>query len=415
MNDRPLLAPFSGWLIRPDWADRVVAGAYDAKTPAQRRAAVESNPYSYFGVTRSLEDAPAGETPSDDELLAMGAVTLTRILDADAFAPTGRSVFYAYRLSYHEHSQTGLVGALDINGLFDGRVLTHENVRQVRANLLGRHLSVVGATSSPIALTHRVNPSLQNLMRSASEAVPDLDHVVEGVRHQVWAMTEADTLAASAALTDEVMYVTDGHHRSAAAVAGRDAHPDDPVFERTLAVLFPDVELRVEAFHRRSFSSNLDTTDGLVEALKTVGSVTEVDDANQAKPAQQGEIGVYSGARWWKLVLNHANHPSALDSLDVERLRREVISDVMGVDELGERSGVDYVPAPSGVGELVSRCDDDGAVGFLVYPTDIADLMAVAEAGDLMPPKSSYFAPKPRSGIFLRVLGCGATSHLPPS
>jgi len=86
-----------------------------------------------------------------------------------------------------------------------------------------------------------------------------------------------------------------------------------------------------------------------------------------------------------------------------------------GVDELGEQSGVDYVPAPSGVAELVSRCDADGAVGFLVYPTDIADLMAVARAGDLMPPKSSYFAPKPRSGIFLRVLGCGATSHLPPS
>ncbi len=415
MKDRQLITPFSGWLVRPEWAERVVAGAYDAKTPRQRRAIVESNPYSYFGVTRSREDAPLGENPSDDDLLAIGAATLTHILDAEAFAPTGHSTFYVYRLTYHEHSQTGLVGALDIDGLFDGRVLTHEKVRQERADLLGRHLAVVGATSSPIALTHRANPELQDLMHRISNGRPALDHVVEGVRHQVWVMTDADTSTASSLLTDDPLFVTDGHHRSAAAVAARATHSDDPAFARTLAVVFPDIELRVEAFHRRSRNPRLNTPEALVEALQTVGSVTEVANASEAEPSEQGEIGVYSGGRWWKLVLSHGTHPSALDSLDVERLRREVISDVMGVDELAERGAVDYVPAPSGVDELAGRCDTDGAVGFLVYPTDIGDLMAVAEAGDLMPPKSSYFAPKPRSGIFLRVLGCGATSHLPPS
>lgn len=415
MSDRNLFEPFAGWLISPEWAERVVAGAYDAKTPAQRRAAVETNPYSYFGVTRSREDAAEGENPTDDDLLAEGATTLTRILDVDAFVPTGRPAFYVYRLTFGAHSQTGIVGALDIDGLFDGRILTHENVRPERASLLGRHLEVVGATSSPIALTHRANRDLQALMAGVSEQPAFVDHVIEDVRHQVWAMDDATTSAASRMMSDEVVYVTDGHHRTAAAVAGRDAHPDDPAFARTLAVLFPDEELRVEAFHRRSPSSAVAGIRELVAALGEVGTVEPVADAAAADPSERGQIGVYSEGHWWKLTLNDADHPSALDSLDVERLRRHVISGVMGVDELGEQSGVDYVPAPSGVAELVSRCDADGAVGFLVYPTDISDLMAVARAGDLMPPKSSYFAPKPRSGIFLRVLGCGATHHLPPS
>ncbi len=415
MSKKPLFAPFAGWLIRPEWAERVVAGAYDAKTPEQRRAAVESNPYSYFGVTRSRDDAIEGDTPSDDDLLAKGAETLTRILDAGAFEPTGRPAFYVYRLTYGQHSQTGLVGALDVDGLFDGRVLTHENVRPKRARLLGRHLEVVGATSSPIALTHRVNHELQALLAEVACGEPDVDHLIEGVRHQIWTMDDAATERAAAMLSDETVYVTDGHHRSAAAVAGRDAHPDDPAFARTLAVLFPDEELRVEAFHRRAPRNAASGIDDLVAALSTVGTVEPVADAAAADPSERGQIGVYSDGNWWKLTLHDADHPTALDSLDVERLRRRVIGEVMGVDELGAKSGVDYVPAPTGVDELVSMCDADGAVGFLVYPTDIADLMAVAEAGDLMPPKSSYFAPKPRSGIFLRVLGCGATSHLPPS
>jgi len=415
MTSRPLFVPFAGWLVKPEWADRVVAGAYDAKTPAQRRAVLESSPYSYFGVTPSREDAKAGESPTDEELLDQGAASLSRILEAGAFAPTGRPTFYAYRLTYHEHLQTGLVGALDLDGLLDGRVLTHENVRPERAQHLGRHLGVVGATSSPIALTHRANPDLQRLLMTASASNPDLDHVIEDVRHQVWTMDAVDTASAAEMLHNETVYVTDGHHRSAAAIAGRDANPGDPAFSRTLAVLFPDVELHIEAFHRRSPRNRFEDDESLAAALESAGTVVSVADAAEAEPSRRGEIGVYSRGRWWKLTLGDHEPLSALESLDVERLRRDVIHGVLGIDELGEKSGVGYVPAPSGVEELTRRCDADDAVGFLVYPTDIADLMAVAEAGDLMPPKSSYFTPKPRSGIFLRVLGRGATSHLPPS
>lgn len=412
---RALFAPFRGWLIEDEWAERVVAGAYDSKTSAERRAAVETNPYSFFGVTRSAEDLAPGDPSNEHDLLRMGAETLSRILEAGAFTPSAHAAFYAYRLGYRGADQTGLVGALDVDGLRDGRVLTHENVRPNRAAQLGRHLEVVGATSSPIALTHKPDERLRAILAGATHRPPDVDHIVEDVHHHVWTLTSDESADVERLLADARVFVTDGHHRSAAALAGRDTHLADEPFARTLAVLFPSDELRVEAFHRRAVDVDLRPVNDLRAALATVGTVTAERDATSAAPRCRGEIGVYHHGRWSRLVLDSLERPSALASLDVERLRRDVIGHVLGIDELAPNSGVDYVPGPSGVGELVARCDADGMLGFVVYPTDINDLMAVAEAGELMPPKSSYFAPKPRSGVFLRVLGTGATAHLPPN
>ncbi len=415
MTRPPLFAPFAGWLIKPDWASRVIAGAYDAKTPAERREIVEANPLSYLGVTRSREDLLAQDEASDEDLLQRGADTLTRIMDASAFEPTGRPALYAYRLTFAGHAQTGIVGALHIDGFGDGRVLTHENVRPIRAKMLSRHLRWVGGTSSPIALTHRANPGVQAILDHATSADPDVDHVVEEVHHQVWTLSDSNSAMVAELLANSVVYVTDGHHRSAAALAGWMARPEDHSFQRTLAVLFPDDALRVEAFHRRSPDRDNRPLDDLLAALATVGTIEPADNHEQARPQRKGEVGVYTHGCWFRLAFDPIERPGALAQLDVERLRRDVIGHVLGVDELEQNSGVDYVPAPTGIEEVIRRCDADGSVGFIVHPTSIEDLMAVADAGELMPPKSSYVAPKPRSGIFLRVLGIGATEHLPPS
>jgi len=415
MTRPPLLAPFAGWLISPEWASSVIAGAYDAKTPAERRVIVESNPLSYLGVTRSRDDLLAQDDSTDDELLQLGADTLTRILATGAFQPTGRPALYVYRLTFAGHAQTGVVGALHVDGFSDGRVLTHENVRPDRAELLSHHLSKVGSTSSPIALTHRADPAVQSILAKAATAPPDVDHIMEEVHHQVWTLDENDSRAVADLLAESVVYVTDGHHRSAAALAAWMARPEDHAFHRTLAVLFPDDALRVEAFHRRSPDRDSRALDELMLALATVGSIETVADHEQARPQGRGQVGVYSHGCWFRLTLDPIERPGALAQLDVERLRRDVIGHVLGVDELEENSGVDYVPAPTGIEEVIRRCDADGSVGFIVHPTSVEDLMAVADANELMPPKSSYVAPKPRSGIFLRILGIGATGHLPPS
>lgn len=430
----PLLAPFQGRLIRPEWAPQVIAGAYDSKTPEQRRAIVEQNPFSYLGVTRSHEDRVEG--CSDAELLKLSTQTLERILRAGAFATSDHAAYYAYRLSspdeggsldagsdehpsapqaHRPFDQTGIVGALDLDGLRDGRVLTHENIRHERASLISDHLSHVGATSSPVSLTHVARPELLEILSSVTLRTPEVDVVADGVRNQVWTFRSDETPVVEPLVEDQVLYVTDGHHRCAAAFAARAANPDRAPFARTLAALFPHDQLRVEAFHRRAPDRSLRSTPELVEALRTVGRVTAVSGAGAAQPTARGEVGIYRNGSWFHLVLDPLERPTPLASLDVERLRRDVIGHVLAVDELAPDSGVDYVPNPAGMAELMSRCDADGHVGLLVYPTDINDLMAVAAAGDLMPPKSSYLEPKPPSGVFLRALGVGVTEDSGPS
>lgn len=414
MTRAPLFAPFAGWLIRPEWAARVIAGAYDAKSPAERRAIVDSNPYSYLGVTRSAEDLAAGDDASAEDLLDRGAETLTTILDADAFEPTGRPTLYAYRLTFAGHSQTGIVGALLVDGFADGRVLTHENVRPNRARHLARHLQWVGATSSPIALTHRADPEIVRVLDAATEREPNVHHVVEEVLHEVWPLDDDEAAIVAAALADATVYVTDGHHRSAAAIAGAEDR-SDPQFARTLAVLFPDDALRIEAFHRRIPDRlGRDATE-IAAALATYGSITEVGTLEEARPQHPREVGVYHQGRWFRLLIPDPDTASPVGLLDVECLRTNVVKPILGIDELQPDSGADYVPAPNGIDEVARRCDADGRIGFLMYATSVDDLMAVAEARELMPPKSSYVAPKPRSGIFLRILGTGATSDLNPS
>ena len=442
----PLIAPFRGRLIRPEWAARVIASAYDSKTPEQRRAIVEQNPFSYLGVTRSHEDRIEG--CSDAELLKLSTQTLKRILEAGAFETSDHEAYYAYRLSSpdaegspdeadppdenrpdenrpDEHpsaptagrrfDQIGIVGALDLDGLGDGRVLTHENIRHERASLISDHLSHVGATSSPVSLTHVARPELLEILSSVTLRSPEVDVVADGVRNQVWTFRSDETPVVGPLLEDQVFYVTDGHHRCAAAFAARAANPNRAAFTRTLAALFPHDQLRVEAFHRRAPDRSFRSTPELVEALRTVGRVNAVSGASAAQPTARGEFGVYQNGSWFRLVLDPLERPTPLASLDVERLRRDVIGHVLGVDELAPDSDVDYVPNPAGIAELVSRCDADGHVGLLVYPTDVNDLMAVAAAGDLMPPKSSYLEPKPPSGVFLRALGVGVTEGSGPS
>ncbi|MDE0065833.1 MAG: DUF1015 family protein [Acidimicrobiaceae bacterium] len=416
----PLLAPFQGWLIRPEWAERVIASATDSKTPEQRRGVVEGNPFSYLGVTRSPEDlSPECDI---DELVALSTGTFRQILSADAFKPSDHAAFYVYRMSssgdgrsQEPFSQIGIVGALDIEGLHDGRVLTHENVRPERASLLTDHLNSVGATSSPISLTHVAMPELQQLLTAASMATPDIDVVTEGIRNQVWTLGTEETSSIQPLLEDLELFVTDGHHRCAAAIGARNAHQGNISFSRTLAVLFPHDHLRVEAFHRRAPDSARRSTAELVAALQAVGTISAVDSAWAAQPRSRGEVGVYHQGCWFRLRLDPPDSSSTLASLDVERLRVEVIGRVLGVDELREDSDIDYVPAPTGVKELTARCDTDGFVGLLVYPTDITDIMAVAASGELMPPKSSFLYPKAPAGVFLQVFGVGATDHLSPS
>ncbi|WP_419917990.1 DUF1015 family protein [Candidatus Poriferisocius sp.] len=415
-GDEPLVAPFSGWLVRPDWAGRVISRAYDNLSPQQRRTLIEANPYSYMNVTRSQDDRPGGDHHSYEDLVAEGAAALTRLLEAQAFAPTGRPALYLYRLDHEQGTQTGVVGTVPVRGFADGRIRIHENVHDERADLLTTHLLGVGATSSPVAMTVRSSTELEEVLFEVTSTVAaDLEFGSETVRHQVWTVPESHTRPVVETLDDRVLYVTDGHHRSAAAVRALTGHPGNPALARTLAVVFPDEQLHVQAFHRLALDQHPRSTAGRLDALSRAAEVTPACSAADAYPRARGIVGVYIAGSWHKLGLPPPAGHRAVDHLDVERLRQSILGPVLGLDELAHRSAVEYLPESAGAQEMAARCDAGGKVGFALHPMTVRELMAVADEGGLMPPKSSFFAPKPRSGVFLRVIGQGATAHLPRS
>lgn len=418
--DIPLVAPFRGWIVKPEWADRVISRAYDNLTLAQRRAIAAANPYSYVNVTRSAEDLVDNEDLSLEKLVIQGSAALTRLLNTGVFSPTGRPALYLYRMTHDRRAQTGVVCSVAVLGLRDRRILLHENVRDAHTELLTAHLMGVGAASNPVALAVESSRTLTAIMDDVtSSATPELAFGSSLVNHEIWTVPTETTDELLAELNQEVLYVTDGHHRLAATERASSLEPHNPLLARTLAAVYPGDQMHVEAFHRivvrRRFvqaSECLDAVAAAVVGLKPVRT------HRQARPRQRGEVGVYVGGEgtWHRLRLPAAPAGSAaVESLDVQLLRRHVLDPVLGADELSARSAVAYLPEPAGIAELVQRCDTENRIGFVMHPVSVNELMNVANEGSRMPPKSSFFAPKPRSGAFMYMLGRGATADLPPS
>ncbi|MCY4295183.1 MAG: DUF1015 family protein [Acidimicrobiaceae bacterium] len=421
MSAEPLLAPYAGWLVKPEWAERVVSRAYDNLTAGQRRTIIEANPYSYVNVTRSSEDMIGDDDLSIYRLVASGADALTRLMDAAVFAPIGRAALHLYRLTHARGSQTGIICTASLDGFVDGRIRIHENVREDRTELLTEHLLGVGATSHPVALTVRAWADSEYaalLDEAAAAATPDLEFGSDLVQHQIWTVPEELNGRILAAIEGKHLYVADGHHRSAAAQRARLRQPANTLLARTLAAVFPHSQLHVEAYHRAVALQNHQNHEECLRSMKSQigvrgGALERVRNAEDARPRHRGEVGVYGAGGWHRLTLPSADSTKgALGALDVDRLRRQVIDPVLGADELAATGSVDYVPDTAGLSELISCCDTSDRVGFVMYPLSVDELLTVADEAGRMPPKSSFFYPKPRAGAFLRVLGCGATSHL---
>ena len=363
-----VLRPFPGLIVDSKWADRVTTGPYDAYSPDERAAISESNPYSFLNVTRSQEDVPVEWRDDVDWLIGQCAESMQRIYDAGAYVEHDEPSVFLYRLETGDHTQTGVMGLVPVTEPGDRRVLRHEAVRPGRADLLTRHLLELGMSSSPISLTYRTDDVLDAAIVAGCATEPVLEADGDGIHQTAWALSGEAADALVAAMGDRPLYVTDGHHRLAAAVEARHRNPDigdDHPLQWTQAVLFPDAE---------------------------------------ARPDGAGAIGVYVGGRWFSMDLPAASGNRAVDQLDVSRLQDGILAPVMDITDPGSDPMIDYVPEPVGISALVARCDADGRVGFVLHATSVAEMMAVADEEGLMPPKSSYFEPKPRSGVFVRRL-----------
>jgi uncharacterized protein (DUF1015 family) len=391
-----LLGPFPARIVRPEWAEHVVSPMHDSLTPEERAAIMDERPYSWLHVSRTPDDLPEGG--DEAALVEVESAALQRLLDAGVFEDFPVPALYIYRLRSGHHTQTGIVGEVPHEAFVGGRVLGHEGVQPERVDALEMHLEGVGAVSTLVALMFRADDDVRKIVEAATEEPPLRSFGQDDLEQTVWRIEDPEAIDRLRERLDrQNLYITDGHHRAKASVdlwerAGRPKGGGVP------AVLFPDEELRMLAFHRRVVGPLPMDVDDLLAALEERVSVQRGAPGEE----QRGAFGLYADGRWFRLELRPDGSGGGVGSLDVTRLHEEILEPIFRVGAVGDPR-LEFVSAAVPTEELTRRVDeDDGAAFTLVAPT-FEQFVEVADRGEQMPAKATFFEPKPRAGLFLRV------------
>ncbi|MBW3604019.1 MAG: DUF1015 family protein [Actinobacteria bacterium] len=390
-------------IVDPELASRVAAPAYDMVAVGDDRAAAP-DPLSYLNVLR----APADDT-APSIALRRNRRTLEQLLHDGVFGASPGPRFAWYRLAVGGHRQTGLIAEVAVRDYDAGRIVRHEHTRAEREEQLAIYQEVVAADASPVSLAYRADARMRDLRERTTAPPPHLRFVADdGVEHTLWTVHDPADIAtlcdASTAL--ERLYITDGHHRFAAAArvaaARRAAGGDGDAPEQwLLATLFPDDDLRILPFHRAVTRPRGMAARHLLAELGSRGTVTPL--AEPQPPNRSWTFSVLLDGDWFRLAVPaEAVAADPLSQLEVSVLQEQVLAPVLGVTEPRFDPRLSYVAG--GTAAVEAHCRHTGAVGFMVRPTTMAQLMTVADADLVMPPKSTLFAPKLRAGIVLRVI-----------
>ncbi len=399
------LAPVPVRLVAPGWERRVPAPAHDALDPAARRRYLDEHPDSYLTVTRSPDDLEPGEVWNADEALAASRAALQGLLDRQAFTAPRAPALYLYRLTEGGHRQLGIVGGVSVDDYDDGAVRIHERVKPERAGHLADQLGELRVQSSPITLAHRPCGQVTDTIATVAEVeAPILDVTsADGLQQEVWRVDDPDVISRiRSTLVDETFYLIDGHHRAAAAStyrAARDAgHVRSP--HLMLCAVFPTDELKIEAFHR--WLPRVDP-GWLLAELRAVTAVRIADGVDAVLHRDDDELALWA-AGGWHLVTAPPAADGPIDGLDTVRLDRRILAPLIGIDQSNPGDDLAHLHGMADRADLQRVESVPTGVVWAMRPVRMDALLAVSDAGLTMPPKSTYFVPKVRSGVFLRSL-----------
>ncbi len=409
----PLIAPFAGLRPAPGMAADVLAPPYDVLNTEEARTLAEGAPWRFLHVSRPEIDFPPGTDPYDSAVYARGAENFQRMIDEGVLVRDSRDCYYVYRITMADHSQTGLVAGASVAAYDRNDVRKHEYTRPKKEDDRVRQIDALNAQTGPVFLTYRGRETVDGILATASKGKPDVDvTLADGIRHELWVIDDADTIKQLTREFDKigVVYVADGHHRSAAAsrtAAMRRQQNTDPQasHEYFLAVIFPDYQMQILDYNRVIRDLNGLDRDELLDRIQRAFSCEAVSE--QFKPVVHGEFGMYLEGQWYALRVNTDIVPTdPVKRLDVSILDDNLIGPVLGISESRTDERIDFVGGIRGLGELQKRVDSgEMAIAFSLYPTSITDLMAVADGNQVMPPKSTWFEPKLADGMVSKVLG----------
>jgi uncharacterized protein (DUF1015 family) len=402
----PLLRPFPGLRPIASRAAEVAAPPYDVLTSAEARVLAEGKTWSFLHISKPEIDLPDGVDIYSPAVYAKAAENLRRMVAEGVLQRDKTPCFYIYRLEMGDHMQTGIVGGGSVAAYDVNRIRKHEFTRPDKEDDRVRQIDACNAQTGPVLLAHRNSPELAAVVAKTVAGAPAYRvSAVDGNVHSLWAIDAPEAVAAVVKAFDAMpaVYIADGHHRSAAAsrvAAARRASGDaaDAASQSFLVVSFPIEEMKIFDYNRVVRDLNGLSREQFLAALDSEFHVEPV--AVQARPVEPRTIGLYLPGQWYRLSLKNPVPSDPVARLDVSLLTDRLLAPVLGIEDLRKDKRVDFVGGKRGLGELEKRVDSgEMAAAFALFATRMEDLVAVADAGKVMPPKSTWFEPKLADGL----------------
>ena len=405
-----LIKPFE--CVRPNEKDaaRVAALPYDVYNRQEAVCEVKREPLSFLKIDRAETQFDDSTDTYAPEVYAKAKELFEEALADKTFITDTDKTYYIYALTMDKRTQTGIVACASIDDYLNNVIKKHENTRADKEVDRITHVDTLSAQTGPIFLAYRADSVINDAVKKTKENKALYDFISpDGIRHQVWKMTDI-TLVENVRKAFEgidSVYIADGHHRAASAVkVGLKRRRENPgytgneEFKYFLSVLFPDEELMILPYNRVVKDLNGYTQEEFLNEIKEKFDIAESD--RQVSPDKKGTFGMYLGGKWYKLTAHKdIMSDDPVDGLDVAVLQDNLLAPVLGIGDPKTDKRIDFVGGIRGLSELEKRCREDCVVAFSMYATSIAELFAVADAGKLMPPKSTWFEPKLRSGLFI--------------
>ena len=405
------IRPFKAYRPCKGMEERIAALPYDVYNRAEAHEVVKKNPESFLAVDRAETQFGEEVDTYADCVYEKADQMLREKIQEGKFVQDPTPCFYLYELTMDGHSQTGVVGCASIDDYRNNVIKKHENTRADKEEDRIRHVDTCSMQTGPIFLAYRAKEDLKEKIGELKKQAPVYDFVSEdGIGHRVWVIDNNSDVSMIEEAFGKIpaIYIADGHHRCASAVKvglkRREQYPDytgEEEFNYFLSVIFPDEELRILDYNR--VVKDLNGLD-VAAFLTRIGEYFTVEKKGQApyRPTKKGMFGMYLEDEWYSLVAKEKiKSEDAVEGLDVSLLQNDLLDPILGIMDPKTDKRIDFVGGIRGLGELERRVHTDMKVAFAMYPTSIAELFAVADAGRLMPPKSTWFEPKLRSGLFL--------------
>jgi uncharacterized protein (DUF1015 family) len=401
------IKPFPALRPAPDLAARVCELPYDVMSSAEARETASGNPLSFLHVSKPEIDLPPDVNLYDPKVYAKGRENFAKLMAGGVLKRDSQPCFYLYRQVMGRHSQTGLVAVASCEDYVNNVIKKHELTRPDKEDDRVRHIEALNSQTGPVFLTYRAKPRLAAFVFERSRGLPDIDFTArDGVRHSSWVISDLEGIEfiESEFAQTPALYIADGHHRSAAAARVCQSRKGSGQSAFFLSVIFPHNEMQILPYNRVLKDWNGRTASQVLEKLEGVFIIRQ---PGEAIPKHKNELGFYLGNQWQTLQFRPQFTATAdpIEKLDVTLLQKHVLAPLFGIDDPRTSKRIHFVGGIRGTGELEKLVQSgEFACAFSMFPTSIEDLMAIADTGGIMPPKSTWFEPKLRDAMFCHMI-----------